>query len=147
MLFLTGTLQPTIHQAPPACLPRQGFSAFSIRLLPHPFFHQTHSVRLPLQKQGNFPISNRRTLLVFFKLHFNHLATKYASPASTPAPTEHYPLNLSSPFILYSLKTLHFNHLAAKCVSTCPRPVRAYLNPQYTNSPSLPMLFLSPLTI
>ena len=44
------------------CLPRQDFSAFSIRLPPHPFCRQTHRVRLPLQKQGNFPISNRRTL-------------------------------------------------------------------------------------
>ena len=79
------------------------------------------------------------TLLVFFKLHFNHSSTKHAqgvfAPSgflhffnqttsrqvqfTAPAPAKHYPLNLSSPFT--PSKTLHFNHLAAKRTAyVCP---------------------------
>ena len=55
-----------------ACLPRQGFSAFSIRLPPHPFFHQTHPVHLPLPKAGQCTTS----------------PTKKTPTAPAPAPTQ-----------------------------------------------------------
>ena len=59
-------------------------------------------------------------------------------------------LPLKPIFSIYSLlsllstlsKTLHINHLAIKCGLPAFAPaLRGIPNPQYTNSPSLPMLF------
>ena len=117
-----------------ACLPRQGFFAFSIRLPPQPSCHQmrlaricprlaghTQSamhqfahfiyafltgtpqqtilstktpVRLPLLSRETYPTRNRRTLLVFFKLHFNQPSTKQRLPLLAPKSNYHFTSSL-----------------------------------------------------
>ena len=99
-----------------ACLPRQGFSIFSIKLPPHPHSSQVRP-HLPLPRQG-IPQSAMHQFAHFTYAFFlsstpNHIATKQRLSLLAPKGNYHF----TSP--LYIRSTIH-NHLAAKCVSTCP---------------------------
>ena len=71
-----------------------------------------------LAPEGNYHFTSP----LYIRSTFSNHSSAKRTACVCPCPDRAYPLNLSSPFILYSLKTLHFNHFSTKrtaCV--CPR--------------------------